>query len=401
MLVLNQFFHPDGAATAQLLTDLARNLASGSQARITAIAAAPSYAGSVAATPNDHDALAGVQTIHTWATGFSRGGVSRVVSYASYLIGSLYNGLRHRDASVVLTLTTPPLLGLVGSLISRSGNARHYIWEMDVYPDVACALDYIRPNRFLSWLLDIPRHRAAGIIALGECMRDRLIRHHGIDPSKIHVIENWADGSSIRRLPMASGDGPLELLYSGNLGLAHDYQTLLDVIPEVREIARFTFAGGGPHRAKFNDLANVTIRPYSALQSLGEHLAACHIGLVTQLPATLGCVVPSKSYGLMAAGRPILFIGPRESTVARNIEKYDCGWVFDCGDASGVANLLRHLSRNRHLIDQAGRNARAAFETHFDRPVAMAKFARVLGLEARSQVEAEGSVVAARPIASA
>jgi hypothetical protein len=178
---------------------------------------------------------------------------------------------------------------------------------------------------------------------------------------------------------MPVGGGPLELLYSGNLGLAHDYSTMLNVIPQTRNV-RFTFAGGGAHQSRFQGLTNTVVKPYAALGQLGDHLAQCHIGLVTQLPATLGCVVPSKSYGLMAAGRPILFIGPRGSTVARNIERYQCGWVFDCGDVKGVVDLLEGLEGNRHRIEEAGRNARAAFEQHFDRPIAMAKFAQVLGL---------------------
>ena len=255
---------------------------------------------------------------------------------------------------------------------------------MDVYPDVACALNYIKPNRFLSWLLDLPRHRAAGIIALGECMRERLIGH-GIDPAKIHIIENWADGDLVRALPMptAAEGGPIHMLYSGNLGLAHDYQTMLDVIPQTQNV-RFTFSGGGAHQSKFQGLPNTVTKPYSSLEALGDHLAQCHIGLVTQLPATLGCVVPSKSYGLMAAGRPMLFIGPRQSTVARNIEKFKCGWVFDCGDSKGIVELLQHLQGNRHLIEEAGRNAREAFEKYFDKPIAMAKFVKVLGLEAHA-----------------
>lgn len=399
IVLLNQFFHPDSAATAQLLTDVAVEFAELDGVTVTVLAAGSSYASAACASSGaesvgSSELLQGMKVIRTAGAGFSRGRVSRVLSYLGYLWGALIEGRRIPAPDVVMTLTTPPLLGLMGMWIKR--DARHLIWEMDVYPDVACALDYLRPNRLLSWLLDLPRHRATGIIALGECMRERLLGH-GIDPSKIHVIENWADGEQIRPLPMPSPDGDLRILYSGNMGLAHDYQTLLDVIPATRRV-QFTFAGGGAHQAKFGGLPNTMLRPYSSLEALGQHLGDCHIGLVTQVPATLGCVVPSKSYGLMAAGRPILFIGPRQSTVARNIEKFKCGWNFECGDSAGVVALLSHLQVHREEIEEAGRNARVAFEANFDRPIAMAKFAKVLGLErlgaADEAVRGAGSVAA-------
>ena len=389
LLLLNQFFLPDIAATAQLLGDFAASSAEMGY-EVTVIAADTEYGSRTSRVCyNPH-----LTVRRTGTLGFGRSTFVRLGSYTAYLLSATRLAWSCVDADLLLTLTTPPMLSFVGMITRRK--APHYIWEMDVYPDVAYALDYIRPNRLLSWLLDVPRHRAAGIIALGECMRERLLGH-GIDPGKIHVIENWADGELIRPLPMPSRGGMLRVLYSGNLGLAHEYQTVLDVIPETRDV-HFTFAGGGAHQSKFKNLPNTEIGPYCSLDGLGEHLAQCHIGLVTQLPTTLGCVVPSKSYGLMAAGRPILFIGPRQSTVARNIEKFKCGWNFECGDSAGVVALLNHLQVHREEIEEAGRNARVAFEANFDRPIAMAKFAKVLGLErlgaADEAVRGAGSVAA-------
>jgi glycosyltransferase involved in cell wall biosynthesis len=109
-------------------------------------------------------------------------------------------------------------------------------------------------------------------------------------------------------------------------------------------------------------------------------LAQGHIGLVTQRPESLGSVVPSKTYGIMAAGRPILFIGPKQATPARIVEEYRCGWHIEPGDVEGLVDLLETLAQRPDLIHYAGALARQAFEQHYDRPIAVARFGAILGL---------------------
>jgi glycosyltransferase involved in cell wall biosynthesis len=149
---------------------------------------------------------------------------------------------------------------------------------------------------------------------------------------------------------------------------------------------RFLVAGGGSRRARFEascrerSIDNVLFGPYCDRADLGTRLAQGHIGLVTQRPESLGSVVPSKTYGIMAAGRPILFIGPRQATPARIVEKYDCGWQIEPGDARGLVELLETLAHRPDLIHQAGALARQAFEQHYDRPIAVARLCAILGL---------------------
>jgi glycosyltransferase involved in cell wall biosynthesis len=295
----------------------------------------------------------------------------------------------------VVTLTTPPALGLIGSLVGCVRGARHYIWEMDLYPDIAVDMGVLSPRspltRILGWAFDFARLRADGIIALGDEMKDRLIAQHGIPAEKIHVCENWADGRDIDPLPFPSG--PLTLYYSGNLGVVHEVDTILDAIEHFRDDARFRFlfAGGGSRRAKFEvccrerSLDNVLFGPYCDRADLGMRLAQGHIGLVTQRPESLGSVVPSKTYGIMAAGRPILFIGPKQATPARIVEEYRCGWHIEPGDVKGLVDLLETLACRPDLIHYAGGLARQAFEQHYDRPIAVARFCAILGLTSAAQ----------------
>jgi UDP-GlcNAc:undecaprenyl-phosphate GlcNAc-1-phosphate transferase len=379
-LFINQFFWPDPAATSQLLTDVAAwAVEDGHGVRV--IAGAAKYTESEDLIPPP------VRVDRCPAFPFRRGVAGRIASYLSFLIFAGIHALRGPRPGAVVTLTTPPALGLIGSLAGALRGARHYIWEMDVYPDIAVDLGVLSARspltRMIGWAFDLARRRADGIIALGEEMKDRLIAH-GIPAEKIHVCENWADGRDI--IPRPFPEGPLTVYYSGNLGVVHDVDTILGAMEHFRGDARFRFlfAGGGSRRAAFEasclGFDNVLFGPYCDRADLGARLAQGHIGLVMQRPESLGSVVPSKTYGIMAAGRPILYIGPKEATPARIVLEHHCGWHIEPGDVGGLVELLETLARRPDLIHHAGGNARQAFEQHYDRPIAVARLCGVLGL---------------------
>jgi colanic acid biosynthesis glycosyl transferase WcaI len=388
ILLLNQFFWPDSAATSQLLTDLARGLAERGH-EVSAVCAGTGYAVVCEST-------APPVAIHrVRAVPFVRGKLGRALSYASYFLSCAVQGLLLPRPDLVITLTTPPLLSLIGTLIKRLRGSRHFIWEMDVYPDVAVDLDFFPAGgiaeRVTGLLADFSRRHADGILALGECMRERLMAR-GIPAGQIHVAENWADGRSIQPLPRPPGEERLVILYSGNLGLAHDVDTIFEAMKTLKHETRFRFdfAGGGPLRKQFEEacqreqLESADFRDYSQRTSLGESLASGDIGLVTQRTACLGSVVPSKVYGLLAAGRPVLFIGPARSTVAQIIRRYHCGWHMECGDHSTLVELLRFLEANRSQVEAAGEHGRQAFLQNYDLHLGVSRICALVGAAADS-----------------
>jgi colanic acid biosynthesis glycosyl transferase WcaI len=349
-----------------------------------------------------------VRILRPSSTRFSRNTVGRLLSYGSFLAGAVVAGFRTGRPDTVVTLTTPPLTSVFGRMLKLLRGCRHFIWEMDLYPDIASDLGALKPRSMTTCIIgalaDWSRRNADGIIVLGEEMKARLIARD-IPAHKIHVAENWADGSEIAPLPFpASGSPPSPLVvhYSGNFGLAHEVETISAVIKELANDPRFqfVFAGGGVRREQLETscreqaITNVLFRPYSSRAELGASLSEGHLGLVTQLPQTCGSIVPSKTYGIMAAGRPILYIGPREATPARIIERFECGWQVNPGDATGLTSLLETLSSQRHLISEAGARARQAFEQHYDRPMGVARIVKILGLE-----PAEASVTEPEKIA--
>jgi colanic acid biosynthesis glycosyl transferase WcaI len=419
ILLLNQFFRPDTAATGQLLSDVADHLAiEGHEVHV--ICGSAAY-GSTPGAPRQGITMPGtaepnVKITRLANSAFSRNAAGRIGSYLSFLFGALWHSLRDRP-DVVMTLTTPPLLSLIGMAMQIFRGARHVIWEMDVYPDVAVDLGVLKEKglatKVFGWLADLPRHRADKLIALGECMKTRLLTH-GIAEEKIIVAENWSDrdpsgkGGSDAVLPCP--EGSLAILYSGNLGMAHDVETIALAMAELNSGAglnekvvdgsremRFVFGGGGSRYQWLqafcleHRLGNAVFMPYCDRAELLRRLESGHIGLVTQKNECLGSAVPSKTYGIMAAGRPLLFIGPKEATPARIIERYRCGWQIECNDSQGLVQLLRLLNEHRELIVEAGTRARSAFEAHYSPSVGVARIASILlGAE---QPEAEQPVV--------
>ncbi len=391
ILLMNQFFWPDSAATSQLLTDLAVGLAErGHQVHVVCAEGSYAVASAESSPP--------VQIHRVPALAFSRGSLGRVLSYLSFYAGAAWRGLTLPRPDLVLTLTTPPLLSLLGTLIKQVRGSRHFIWEMDVYPDVAVSLGYFKAggvlDRVVGTLADFSRRRADGLLALGECMKTRLAAR-GIPRDTIHVAENWADGAAIEPADashlLAQPSRKLSVLYSGNLGLAHDVDTIAGAMLALKGSGdfAFTFTGGGPRREQLaafcarEQLTSVEFRPYVQRANLGDSLGAGDVGLVTQQDASSGAVVPSKVYGLLAAGRPVLFIGPADATPARIIERFGCGWRVACGDVVGLTQLLLHLFANPELVRHAGQQARRVLLTHYDKPIGVAHICQLLGADAQ------------------
>ncbi len=402
IIVVSQFFGPDQSAVGQFLHDVVDGAAAaGHDVRVicgTADYASPEDTaaadrrGSIEPIPEHPKGNGSIRVVKIRTAIFSQSKTKKLLSYSTFYAGALWRALWIQKPDVILTLTAPPGLAWIGWLVQQIRGCRHVAWEMDVYPDVAIALG-IPVAGWTSRMLDFPRRRADRVIALGPCMKARLLQH-SIDEDRIVIAENWADGHSILPLPFPE-PRPLRILYSGNLGLVHEVATIRAVMERFANSTdlQFVFAGGGMARRELIDfcsqrkIENVAFQGYSPLQNLGATLAASHIGLVTQKSATLGTIVPSKIYGLMAAGRPVLFIGPAAASPALLIQRFNCGWQFDCGDERGVQALLLRLLEKPEEIEEKGRNGREAFLANYDRPAGVARVLQALGVETNTVSE--------------
>lgn len=384
-LFINQFFVPDGAATAQLLGDVVLAM----HGDVSVICGEASYGGLGSMGQREETGSTSLQVWRVRSPGFGHGKLRKLWSYFGFYVRALFKASRGPAPDVVVTMTTPPLLGLIGLVVQRLRGARHFIWEMDVYPDVATELGVFRPggwrDRVVGWLADWPRRKATGVIALGPCMAKRLA-NRGVPVDRIHVCPNWADGAVLYPREHTR-DGRLKVLYSGNFGLAHDFDTVVEALEALGADPgySFLFSGGGPRWVQLQNVclnsgySSCTFQPFQPKAALSELLGKCDVGLVTQQQGTQGTVVPSKTYGLMAAGRAVVYVGPEDATTATVLNEHTAGWRVPNGRGSDLVTLLRRLRQQPYLYVEAGRRGRAAFELEYDRSVGVNRVIAALG----------------------
>lgn len=395
IIFVNRFGWPDISATSQLLSDLTADLAAaGFTVEVVCSRLRYEGDGPPLATIETH---AGVTIRRLWSARFGRARLlGRAVDYLSFYCSATAHLLANLRASdTVVAKTDPPLLSVVVAAAAAVRGARLVNWLQDLFPEVAERLGGLplpRPvHALLRGLRNWSLRRARCNVVLGERMRDELIMN-GIAPARVVVSPNWCDGAAIQALPASAsklrsglGGADFVVVYSGNLGRAHDYLTIATAAELLAGAGvLFVMIGGGAgmnslrQRVEARQLPNVRFLGYQPRQTLGDSMAAADVHLVSLLPELEGLIVPSKLYGIMAAGRPVAFIGDVQGDVARVLQAYDCGFAVAPGDAAALALRLRALAATPDERARLGANARRAFEGNFDRPAALQRWVRLL-----------------------
>jgi glycosyltransferase involved in cell wall biosynthesis len=377
VLLLNQFYPPDVAPTGRYLHTLGREFVRrGHEVRV--LCSRGSYEGGERYATEE--VLHGVRVRRVAASRFGRGWAGRAASYAAFLLLGAVEAIRGPRPDIVVCLTTPPYLGLVGrALRSLRGTADAH-WVMDVYPD-ALGAHGLRgasfAHRALAAVARWQWRGARAVVALGPFMRDRLARHVA-GPTHLEWIPLWCEetvelqsGERARvRAELGGGHEDLVLLYSGNMGLGHSLEEFLEAARRLGEAGPlWAFAGGGARRAEVeaftraHPAARVRLLSYAPWDEAGARLAAADVHLVSLQREWQGVIVPSKVQGAFAVGRPVLFVGPAENEAARWIEESGGGWRVDEGD---VAGLLRAIDEARDAGER-GRRGEAALAFARDR----------------------------------
>jgi glycosyltransferase involved in cell wall biosynthesis len=338
----------------------------------------------------------GVHIRRTWSTGFGRSSeLGRLIDYATFLIGAAVALVFSRRPDVLISLSTPPMVAGLGWALARLRGARSIYWVMDVYPDLAYELGVLPAGSLSGRLLDrVSRflvRRSDRVVVLGETMAARL---RGAREESPIVVHNWADGESIRPRPVVESSLRREwnwgdrfvVLYSGNMGLAHEFETILDAAAKLSDRSEilFAFIGGGPRRAEVEaavaerGLTHVEFRPYVPREKLADSLIAGDLHLVTLRDGLAGLLVPSKIYGILAAGRTTLYVGPDEGEIAEIVRSGPSGTRVAVGDASALAAAILGYLEDPQNRETHGRNARSQFDRCFTRPRAIAAFKSIL-----------------------
>jgi len=386
LLLLNSHYYPDVASTGQHLTDLAEHLARRGVDVEVLTSRGHYVAGSIDAPARE--VRNGVRVRRVRTTAFGRGSrLGRIIDYATFYARALWVVCAARGVTGVVCLTTPPLLPFVGR-VGRLLRGRPYgIWSMDLHPEAEIAAGMIRPRGLLGRLLtalDRSAYRGADfVVALGEYMRSRIVEK-GVSPARVAIVPVWGHASAPSSGPGAASawrtalglDGQFVVMYSGNAGLVHDFTDILEAMRLLREEPRvsFLFVGGGPQRAAIeayaatHGLSRFAYRPYVPREQVGDALAVADAHLVSLRPAFVGISVPGKLYGIMAAARPALFVGPARCETADTIRDAACGVVVDPAAGDGARRIVAAIEAwiaDPAAARAAGARGLAAFQARF------------------------------------
>jgi glycosyltransferase involved in cell wall biosynthesis len=401
LIFLNRFFHPDHSATSQILSDLAFGLTE--RGWTVAVITSRQRYDAPSDTLPPAASIGGVSVHRIWTSHFGRFNlVGRAVDYLSFYVGAAWSLWRiARPGDAVISKTDPPMLSVITGPVCRLRRARLINWLQDIFPEVAEELGFTGVGSrlgfgLLRWLRNRSLRRADCNVAVGNLMGARLASFQ-VEKRRIRVIPNWADGERIAPIePVANElrsdwklDGSFVIGYSGNLGRAHEIETLLEAIsrierdPQGQQIGWLFIGDGTSYRqlqlqTSRRGLTSVQFRPYQPRERLAQSLSAADVHLVSLRPRLEGLIVPSKFYGIAAAGRPAIFIGHPDGEIAHLIRTYACGLVVREGDGTELAAILLRLARDIDECRRMGARARTAFMEQFNKQIGIARWERLL-----------------------
>jgi colanic acid biosynthesis glycosyl transferase WcaI len=387
ILVLNQYYWPGIEATAHLLTELCEALAEDYEVEVvTGVLHGYEDAPRMA----EHN---GVRITRVSSTSYDRAELARrAANYFSYLGAAGAYALRGPSPDLVLCMTDPPIVGDLGVAVARRFGVPVLVISQDVFPEIATELDRLRNPAVvgvLGALVAAYLRRADRIVAIGETMRDRL-QAKGAPPDRLRVIPNWVDTREITPQPRDNAwAGQHDLvskfvvMHSGNVGHAQDLDSLVRAATFIRDRddVKIVIAGFGARHAEMLELAErlevedtVRFLPYQRRERLPFSLSSADLHVVGLAKGLAGYVVPSRLYGILSAGRPVIAAADEESETARLVREVGCGLVIAPGRPELLARTIRAAAEGEYDLEEMGRRGRAYVEKEADRVVAMERY---------------------------
>ncbi len=394
LVFVNRFFYPDHSATSQMLSDAVFFLAEKGH-EVHVVTSRLTYEGDVRLMPSESVQQVVVHRI--WTSSFGRDSLlGRAVDYFTFYLSVFWRLLWLLErGDTVIAKTDPPMVSVPVGLTAKIKGARLVNWLQDLFPEVAVELGMQIPGfviSMLTWLRNRSLHQADQNIVIGELMRNRVLKQ-AVYTDRVTVVPNWADGEVV--FPRA-GANPLRqqwslddkfvVGYSGNLGQAHEIETLLGAIRQLSSDSSvvFLFIGGGAllddlkTRLGKEGMSNCLFQPYQPRQQLPLSLTLPDVHLVILKPELEGLIVPSKIYGVMSAGKPMLYIGDKEGEVASLVIEHGIGEVVAEGDSEALVSQILKMKETPESLVVMGDASRRLFDQHYSREKSLAKLESAL-----------------------
>ena len=403
LLLLNQYFHPDVAASGQRFTDVAEALAEAHD--VKAIVGRAAYGrgnevgtlfGTEGAAKKSPDLVSRLRVTRVWSTSISRQRTwGRLANYLTYVVGATLLGLVSRRPDVVVAATDPPVVGLAALLVSRLRRAPLVYFLWDIHPEVTLAAGIMRPGlvtRFTAWANRLSLSRAAAVVTPTMAMGQTAVAL-GADQSRVHVAPLWEDTDLVAPAPK---DNPFSrrhglvdrfvLMYSGNIGLTQGLEGYVELAARLKDLPGFAFVlvGDGADRpfvearVRSLGLSSVVFLPYQRRDEMRWSLATADVLFAPNLSGLTRYMLPSKVYTFMASARPFIAAIDPGSDLAAVIRRLDCGMVVAPDDPDALQRAVRHLHSNADVRAAMGQRGRQAAEDEFSKAVGPIRYRQIV-----------------------
>lgn len=400
LALICQHFYPEVASTGLLMSDLSRALTSlGWTIRAYCAnprAKGPSETGNASA--RDEWNGVSIQRIAPWGR-HGEAVVPRLVFGLTYTLAVLLCLIRDRcSIDGILATDSPPFLGMAALAMRRLFGLRYCLIVYDIYPEIAVRLGMVREGSIIARAWSAVTRailtNASAIVVIGRDMEAIVRARLGRCAVPVSIVPNWSDENTVRPVPAEDNrfrrqNAPQDrfvVQYSGTIGRTHNLELLVEtarILAERGDIV-FQFIGEGAKKQRLQSLAaayrlrNVQFLPEQPVSRLAETLSAADLSIVSLDSAFTGYSVPSKTYGIMAAGVPILAILDGCSEIGRTVTEDDCGVVVIGKTPAEIAAVISTLAADSALSKRLGANGRRAFLSKYTLSSAAARYDAVL-----------------------
>ncbi|MBN1183765.1 MAG: glycosyltransferase family 4 protein [Bacteroidales bacterium] len=398
ILVLCQLFYPELVSTGQTLTELCEKLIE-MGVDIEVVCGPPTYIDRYSDI-NKKITYHGIKITRVWGTRFPKLKLlCRIINQITFAISVFFHMIFDKSESPILVLTNPPFLAIICSILKIIKNRPYIYLNFDIYPETAVKLGILKKNGIMAKIWEffnrIMLAKAQKIIVIGRCMQKIIDKKMPFETvNKIQLIHIWSDDKLIHigakeRNPYREKwriEGKFVISYSGNMGRFHDMETIIKAARDLRDYEDivFLFIGEG-HKKRMIEryvkewgLTNCQFHTYVQREDLGLSLNCADIGLVSLLEGQEGFSVPSKAFGLMSAGLPVIAVMSHNSEISKVILEEHCGYVVAPGDVDGLVNAILRLYKDKLLRVSLGNNARQAVDMKYSLNMAAIKYHEII-----------------------
>lgn len=391
--VVTELYYPEETSTGYYLTRIAEGLAGDFDVKV--ICGQPNYSarGAVAPKRQVHN---GVEIFRTFGTTLDKNVILfRLINMLTLGLSTFFKALTNfGKGDRVLVVTTPPSMPFITALASLIRGASHILLIHDNYPEILVAVEKTRGNSFFvktlnyfnRWLYKY----AAKIIVVGRDMKELVGKKTAGLDIPIVTIPNWAELETVSPAPRDQNSLLKELeledkfvfLYAGNMGHPNDLESIVVCADELRDnpALHFIFLGAGVKKGWLQkeiatrDLSNITVLDPRPRAEQSIFLNACDVALVSLVGKMWGVSMPSRTYNILATGKPMLALTEKGSELAMVISDDDVGWAVPPGEPEILCSAIEEIYKRRHDLSEMGNRARNAALEKYSLKTAVEKY---------------------------